>query len=120
MVLHSGGLLALAGGSVDANFVQPDEKDGDIQLVLLNHLAGWAEGYERQQCRYSSSCFYTGVQEGANDFSIDPLLLMMLMSRLFTSTLLPSPTVSIRLLHLTSLLIFQSLTSSSTTSSRQK
>jgi len=68
-----GGLLALAGGSVDTNsFVQPDE-NGDIQLVLLNHLAGWAEGMSGNNAGTLQANFYTGVQEGANDFSIDPV-----------------------------------------------
>jgi hypothetical protein len=69
-----GGLLALAGGSVDTNsFVQPDA-NGDIQLVLLNHLAGWAEGMSGNNAGTLQANFYTGVQDGEN-FSIDPVSL---------------------------------------------
>ena len=68
-----GGLLALAGGSVDTNsFVQPDE-NGEIQLVLLNHLKNWADGASGNDAGSLSSNFYTGVQEGADAFSIDPI-----------------------------------------------
>ena len=68
-----GGLLALAGGAVDTNsFVQPDE-NGEIQLVLLNHLAGWAEGVSGNDAGALTANFYTGVQEAENDFAIDPV-----------------------------------------------
>jgi hypothetical protein len=69
-----GGLLALAGGNVDTNsFVQPDA-DGNIQLVLLNHLAGWANGATGNDAGTIKSNFYTGAQDG-DEFLIDPVSL---------------------------------------------
>jgi hypothetical protein len=66
-----GGLLTLAG-DVDTNeFVRPDA-DGNIQLVLLNHLAGWAEGMSGNNAGTLSANFYTGNQEEGG-FSIDPV-----------------------------------------------
>ena len=68
-----GGLLGLAG-DVDTNeFVQPDEA-GEIQLVLLNHLAGWSAGATGNEAGTVKSNFYTGLQEG-EDFLIDPVSL---------------------------------------------
>ncbi|MAD59958.1 MAG: hypothetical protein CMH49_00395 [Myxococcales bacterium] len=67
-----GGLLALAGGAVDTNsFVQPDD-NGEIQLVLINHLAGWAEGMSGNDAGALTSNFFTGAQDGS-DFAIDPV-----------------------------------------------
>lgn len=66
-----GGLLALAG-DVDTNeFVQPDA-NGEIQLVLLNHLAGWSAGSTGNDAGALQSNFYTGIQAG-DDFAIDPV-----------------------------------------------
>jgi len=62
----------MLAGDVDTNeFVTPDG-DGEIQLVLLNHLSGWAEGMSGNNAGSFRSNFYTGIQ-GANDFSIDPV-----------------------------------------------
>ena len=67
-----GGLLALAGGAVDTNsFVQPDD-NGEIQLVLLNHLEGWADGTSGNDAGALTSNFFTGAQDGS-DFAIDPV-----------------------------------------------
>ena len=69
-----GALLSLAGGDVDTNsFVQPDG-DGNIQLVLLNHLAGWAAGATGNDAGPLKSNFYTGVQVD-DGFLIDPVSL---------------------------------------------
>ena len=70
-----GGLLALAGGAVDTNsFVQPDE-NGEISLILLNHLKGWADGATGNSAGELDAQFFTGVQSGVDTFDIDPVSL---------------------------------------------
>ena len=66
-----GGLFALAGDIDTNSFVQPDE-DGNIQLILLNQLENWPINTTGNEAGALTSNFYNGVQEGENDFSIDP------------------------------------------------
>ena len=64
-----GGLLAIAG-DVDTNsFVNPDE-NGDIQLVLLNSLAGWMEGSTGNDAGELTANFYTGDAADDGTFTI--------------------------------------------------
>ena len=69
------GLLALAGGDLDTNaFVTPDD-EGVIELVLLNHLAGWAAGMSGNNAGSLTANFYTGVQSEDGTFMVDPVSL---------------------------------------------
>jgi hypothetical protein len=71
-----GGLLMLAGGAVDTNsFVRPND-EGKIDLVVLNHLVGWADGATGNDAGSLTSNFYTGEQENDTDFLIDPVSLV--------------------------------------------
>jgi hypothetical protein len=60
---------------VDTNsFVQPDEM-GQIQLVLINYLKGWANGATGNAAGELEAQFFTGVQSDVETFEIDPVSL---------------------------------------------
>jgi hypothetical protein len=65
-----GGLLGAIPGGVNPNdFVQPDS-EGNIELVLLNHLAGWMAGATGNDAGEIDAQFFTGDQVSAREFSI--------------------------------------------------
>jgi hypothetical protein len=64
-----GGLLSIAG-DVDTNsFVRADE-NGEIQLILLNSLAGWMDGATGNDAGELTANFYTGDAAADGSFSI--------------------------------------------------
>ena len=65
------GLISLAGGAGLAEFVNPDDM-GEISLVLLGQLDGWAAGTTANTAGSATLNLFNGVQGDAGDFWIDP------------------------------------------------
>jgi hypothetical protein len=69
------GALKMFDANLDTNtFVQPDE-NGEIAIVLLNHLVGWSAEATGNAAGSLRSNFYTGIQSTDTDFEIDPVSL---------------------------------------------
>ena len=62
-------LAAFIGEINPTEFVEPDE-NGEISLILLNHLSGWENGQTGNDAGELISNFYTGEQNDDDSFSI--------------------------------------------------